>query len=235
MTPTSRRSRILLLAAALLTASGCASAVQEWVKPGAGRVGRVAVHDELEDRGPRRDEITRLAPVVLLETVHQEDLVLERAVGEVDDHLHPLRRRDAEALHRHRVLEQAAVGGDGDERLPVAERELEEARVRAVQEPEAILAPRHLEERLDDAVHDELVAEETVVVEGVVDQEAVPVELPVLDDESDVELPARQAQGRRGIQLVPGVEEVGVEEEPGEPAVDVRAGDVDGVVVVPVC
>src|SRR5207302_6204882 len=45
------------------------------------RVGRVAVHDELEDRGPRRDEVTRLAPVVLLETVHQEDLVLERAGG----------------------------------------------------------------------------------------------------------------------------------------------------------
>src|SRR2546430_7300981 len=57
----------------------------------------------------------------------------------------------------------------------------------------------------------------------ILDQEAVPVELPVLDDESDVELPARQAQGRRGIQLVPGVEEVGVEEEPGEPPVDVRA------------
>src|SRR5438309_8908221 len=151
---------------------------------------------------------------------------LSRAVGEVDDHLHPLRRRDAEALHRHRAREQAAVGGDRDERLPVAERELEEARVRAVQEPEAILAPRHLEERLDDAVHDELVAEEPVVVEGVVDEEAVPVELPVLDDEPDVELPARQPQGRRGVQLVPGVEEVGVEEEPGEPAVDVRAGDV---------
>ncbi|HMH76789.1 MAG TPA: CsgG/HfaB family protein [Candidatus Udaeobacter sp.] len=32
-----------MLAAAGLTAAGCASAVQEWVKPGAGRAGRVAV------------------------------------------------------------------------------------------------------------------------------------------------------------------------------------------------
>ena len=41
MRPISRN--ILLLAVAALIASGCASAVQEWVKPGAGRVGRVAV------------------------------------------------------------------------------------------------------------------------------------------------------------------------------------------------
>jgi polysaccharide biosynthesis protein PelC len=43
MTFTGRRSRVVLLTAAMLIATGCASAVQEWVKPGAGRVGRVAV------------------------------------------------------------------------------------------------------------------------------------------------------------------------------------------------
>jgi curli biogenesis system outer membrane secretion channel CsgG len=37
-----KRARVLILAVAL-TAAGCASAVQEWVKPGAGHVGRVAV------------------------------------------------------------------------------------------------------------------------------------------------------------------------------------------------
>ena len=43
MEPMRRRSRVLLLVAAALIASGCASAAQEWVKPGAGRVTRVAV------------------------------------------------------------------------------------------------------------------------------------------------------------------------------------------------
>ena len=38
-----RRSRAVLLAIGVLTLLGCASAVQEWVKPGAGRVARVAV------------------------------------------------------------------------------------------------------------------------------------------------------------------------------------------------
>jgi len=37
------RPRVVLLMTALLTVLGCASAVQEWVKPGAGRVSRVAV------------------------------------------------------------------------------------------------------------------------------------------------------------------------------------------------
>jgi len=43
MSHISRRARVLLLVAAALTACGCATAVQEWVKPGAGRVDRVAV------------------------------------------------------------------------------------------------------------------------------------------------------------------------------------------------
>jgi TolB-like protein len=38
-----RRSRAVLLAIGVLTLLGCASAVQEWVKPGAGHVIRVAV------------------------------------------------------------------------------------------------------------------------------------------------------------------------------------------------
>jgi polysaccharide biosynthesis protein PelC len=38
-----RRSRAVGLAIGVLTLVGCASAVQEWVKPGAGHVGRVAV------------------------------------------------------------------------------------------------------------------------------------------------------------------------------------------------
>jgi len=38
-----RRSRTVLLAIGVLTLPGCASAVQEWVKPGAGHVTRVAV------------------------------------------------------------------------------------------------------------------------------------------------------------------------------------------------
>jgi TolB-like protein len=38
-----RRSRAVRLAIGVLTLLGCASAVQEWVKPGVGRVARVAV------------------------------------------------------------------------------------------------------------------------------------------------------------------------------------------------
>jgi len=38
-----RRARIVLLVAGMLSLLGCASAEQEWVKPGAARIGRVAV------------------------------------------------------------------------------------------------------------------------------------------------------------------------------------------------
>jgi hypothetical protein len=38
-----RRSRAILLAIGVLIPLGCASTVQEWVKPGAGRVSRLAV------------------------------------------------------------------------------------------------------------------------------------------------------------------------------------------------
>ena len=144
------------------------------------------------------------------------------------------------------MLEEGIVGGDRHERLPVAQEELVETGVRAVQEPEPILPPRHSKERLDGAVQDELVAEEAVVVEGVEDEEAVLVEQLVLDDDGDVELPkllaAREAhrpprqpeRARIRVQLSrDGVDLVEAQVEAGEPAVDVRPGDVDRVVVVP--
>src|SRR5262249_5129864 len=111
---------------------------------------------------------------------------------------------------------------------------LVEAGVAAVQEAEAVLPPGDLEERLDDAVHQELVAEEAVVLEGVEDQLAVPIERPVLEDERDVELAAREPQGDRiGIRLITRVDVVEHQEEAGEALVDVRPGEIDEMVVVP--
>src|SRR5262249_57986252 len=95
---------------------------------------------------------------------------------EVDDHLHPLGRREAEVLDGHGALEEKTVRADGDEGLVVAQEELVDAGARAIQDPEPVLAPLYLEERLDLAVHQELVAEEPVVVEVVVDEKAVLVE-----------------------------------------------------------
>jgi hypothetical protein len=109
-----------------------------------------------------------------------------------------------------------------------------DAGVRAIQDPEPVLAALNAQDRLDLAVDEELVPEEAVVVEGVVGEEAVAVEEPVLEDQPDVEVAARQPERRRRVRLVTGVERVEVEGEAGEAAVDVLRGDVDGVVVVPV-
>src|SRR5262249_9101831 len=161
------------------------------------RVGRVAVDDELEDGRAGRDDVARLAAVVLLEPVDQEDLVADPVPAEIDHDLDTFRRRNTEAPRFCRAWQQVAGGADLDEVLPRAQEELIEACVRAIQEPEAILAPRHLQEGLDFAVDEELVAQEAVVVEVVEDEEALAVEEPVLHDHRDVELAARQAESRR--------------------------------------
>src|SRR5262249_19106699 len=133
-------------------------------------IGGGPAHNELEDRGPRRDETPRLAAIGLLQAVHQVDLV-PGGVLEVDDHFHPLCRRNGEAWYWHGMLEERTVRADRVKGLPIAQEELVHARVRAVQESEAILAPRHPEERLDLAIHQECIAEEAIVVETVVDEE----------------------------------------------------------------
>src|SRR5207245_6880341 len=123
-------------------------------------VSGVPVHDELEDLGPGRDEAVGLAAVGLLEAIHEEDLLPERGVREVDDHLHPLGWRDADALDGHGVLGEVTIRADRDEGLPVAQEELVDASIRTVEETEAILAPGDPEERMDDNVDEELVTEE---------------------------------------------------------------------------
>src|SRR5262249_17536355 len=135
------------------------------------------------------------------------------------------------------MLEEVTVRSDRDEGgiAGGAQEQLIDACVRAVQKAEAILASLHVEERLDLTVHQELVTKEPVVIEGVVDEPAGRIESLVLDDETNIERPARQPQ-RRGARviLVQGIEAILVEIEAGEAPVHVRAGDVDGVVVVPV-
>src|SRR5438445_6119401 len=110
---------------------------------------------------------------------------------------------------------------------------LADAGARTGQKTKSVLAALHIQERLDLAAHHELVAEKTVVGEMVVDEKAVAVEQPVLDNEADVEIAARQTQRRRRVRLVPGVEGVEGNVEPGEPPIDVLRRDIDGVVVVP--
>src|SRR5262249_25555282 len=146
----------------------------------------------------------------LLQPVHEEDLVFERGAAEVDDHLHPFRRSDAEALHQKRVFQEVRVGCDGGEGLSIAQGQGVDARVRPVQYSETLLSARPLEKGLDEAVHEEFVAYKAVVVEAVEDEEAVLIELAVLEDEADVKLPAWQPQSRRRVRLLPGIERVEV-------------------------
>src|SRR5262249_2244801 len=132
------------------------------------------LHHEFEQRRAGIYELVRLATVRLLQAVHQEHFV--GSEREVDDDLDAFRPGEPEVLNLTRTVEEKTVRADGDEGLVVAQEELVDAGARAIQDPEPVLAPLYLEERLDLAVHQELVAEEPVVVEVVVDEKAVLVE-----------------------------------------------------------
>src|SRR5581483_10630970 len=115
-----------------------------------------------------------------------------------------------------------ALGGDliVPVRLPVAvgEEHLPEAGGPAPEEPEAILPRLHPQPRLDRPVHQELIAEEAIVVEHVEDERAVRREHLVLEDEGDVKVPAGEPEASG---LVAGVQIVEDEVEAGEAAIDV--------------
>src|SRR5262249_47270807 len=112
------------------------------------------------------------------------------------------------------------------------EEELVEARGAAVQDAEAVAPLAHLEEGLDLAVDQELVPDQPVELEEVeAYQPRRRVDQLVREDEGDVEV--REARQVEAGQLVAGVELVEDQVEAEQPLVDVRAGVVDAVVVVP--
>jgi hypothetical protein len=123
----------------------------------------------------------------------------------------------------------ASVVRDLEERHPVREPQHDEPRVRAVQEAEAVLAALDAQARLHLPVRDPEVGEKPVDLERVEEQRAVGVDGAVLMDHRDVEL----RPGERAPRDEPVLEVVRPEVEGGEPPVDVAAGDVLGVVVVP--
>src|SRR5262249_56215318 len=102
----------------------------------------------------------------------------------------------------------------------------------AVQDPEAIAPLLHLEEGLEDAVHQQLVADQAVEAEEVeADLPRTRVDQLVGEGERDVEL-GKAREPEAGL-LVAGVEGVEEELEAEEPLVDVLRRVLDAVVVVP--
>src|SRR5262249_5140062 len=114
------------------------------------------------------------------------------------------------------------------------EEELEEARGPGVEQAEAVTARLHLEERLDLAVHQELVADDAVEAEEIEgEQSAGGIVHLVGEGQRDVELgEARKVESRA---LVARVELVEQQVEPEQTLVDVLGREVHAMVVVPEC
>ena len=120
--------------------------------------------------------------------------------------------------------QQAAVGADLDDRVTRAQLEHVVARVRRVEETEAVLPPRDPQEGLRPAVHEDRVAGDGVVAVPE-QQRAVRAEVAVLDHQRDVVRAAREVE----VALERVVDQV----EAREPHVDVARRRVVRVVVVP--
>ncbi len=163
--------------------------------------------------------------VVLRRAVAQHDAGPGRVLREVDDHLVALGDTVPEAPHRDRCRDQPGVGGDDGHRPEVAQGPVVGPRHRGVEDPEPVLAARHLHHRPRHPVDGDDVAVEALLVVVVEQQAAVGVEHPVAHDEGDVVRTV--GDGQRPFELVPHLV------LPGEAHVDVLGGVVEPVVVVP--
>src|SRR5262249_13189175 len=183
------------------------------------------------------DMVDRTASVVLLQTV----LDVERLAGErreVNDYVRALSHAEPDALDLDRLRQEVAVTGGlpelvmGVEVAQIGQEELIEARRPTVEPAEAVSARTDVQYGLDLAVHQELVAEDTVQVEKIEEQQPGPrIEALVGEHHGDIEL--GEAREMEASGLVPRVELVKEEVEPGQALVDVLSGEVDTVIVIP--
>src|SRR5437667_64392 len=183
----------------------------------------------LQDPPFRRVPVHREADLV---AIHEASVDLPLAVAALEAKL----ARDPG--QRDRTRHQVAVVGDEPEgnRLAgivgIGEEELVEAGRPTVQDPEAIAALLHLEERLEDAVHQQLVADQAVEPEEVeADLPRSRIEQLVGESKRDVEV-GKGGEVETGI-LIARVELIEEELEAEEALVDVLRRVLDTVVVVP--
>ncbi len=165
---------------------------------------RLLRHVEAHDLGAVAEEVDR---------VLQHDLRAHRVLGEVDDHVVPLRRRDRQMLNGHGPFEQPTVVADHVDRGSVVQAQVDEAvHRRAVQDAEPVRAPLDLEARVRGAIHQRDVAGE-LTGDGQPERVVV-VEEAVLDQQRHVVLAAGEIQPLLGPvveQVVAGQAHVAVE------------------------
>jgi hypothetical protein len=128
-------------------------------------------HQEALASTNHRSRRTALA-VRLVQTVFDVD-GLARILLEIDDYVRTLSDSQRHRRNLDRLRQQVAVIGDLPERLrrrragQVGQVELQEARWAGVDPTETIAPRAHVQHRLDHAIHQELVAQDAIGVEGI--------------------------------------------------------------------
>src|SRR5580692_10374484 len=177
--------------------------------------------------------------VDLVEAVLQHDR-LAGELAEVDDDFGTLGDSDAHAFHLHRLGEQVAVVGDHKEWIArteifrVSQEELIEARRPGVEQAEAITPRLDLEKRLNLAVDQELVAQNSVEAEQIESQQsrgtALRIEQLVGKHHGNVKL--GEAGKAEAGGFVTGIEIVEQQISSDEPFVAVLGSMVEAMVVI---
>jgi hypothetical protein len=161
-------------------------------------------------------------------------------VGEVNDDVHALGRTDADAVHLDRSRNQVAVGAYQEERIGCSrtlatnvagEEELIETRWAGIQQAEAVPPGGDVQERLDYAVYDELVAQDAIKIEQIEDQVAAGIEYLVCESQWDIEMGEAGKAETGG--LITGIKLVEQAVETDQSLVGVLGGEVYAVIVVP--